>query len=92
MRTVTQSKSHKKVNLHPEPDWWQRNIPDENVITIGWSGQHDYRWNEICADVVEVFGLPGGRFHYKPYPSHMKFTFKSIRDAELCRILLSEKI
>jgi len=42
--------------------------------------------------VLEVFGLPGDRFVYHPFEDFMEFHFKSKKDADLCRILLSEKI
>jgi hypothetical protein len=89
---MIQVKKHKKVDLMPKPDWWENNISSEQVITINWNNQNNEWWNETCADVLEVFGLPGHRFYYKPHPNHMTFTFKSSKDAELCRILLSEKI
>jgi hypothetical protein len=42
--------------------------------------------------VLEVFGLPGGRYESRPETDYMSFTFKSKRDADLCRILLSERL
>lgn len=92
MLMETLSKKHKPADLYPRPDWWERGIPEEQVITIHWNNQHNQWWNETCADVLEVFGLPGQRFHYKPYPEYMTFTFKSKKDADLARILLSEKL
>lgn len=83
---------HKKVEIPTRPDWWTINMPQEHTVQIGWHNQGNDWWNNTCADVLEVFGLPGNRFYYKPYPDHMIFTFKSIKDAELCRLLLSEKI
>jgi hypothetical protein len=83
---------HKKIEIPPRPEWWNFQIPQEHTVRIDWNNQHNKWWNETCADVLEVFGLPGNRFYYKPYPDYMIFTFKSIKDAELCRLLLSEKI
>lgn len=85
-------KVHKKVDIPPKPDWWNIKLPEEQTITINWNSQNNSWWNETCADVLSVFGLPGNRFYYKPYSTHMTFTFKSKKDADLCRILLSEKI
>ena len=65
---------------------------EETVIRIPWTKGNDYRWNELCADVVEVFGLPGNRFVSHPTMDHMDFHFKNKKDADLCRILLSEKL
>ena len=63
-----------------------------HLVSIPWKGQKEYWWNQACADVVEVFGLPGGRFTSHPKMNQMNFLFKSEKDADLCRILLSDKI
>lgn len=68
-------------------------FPDPiTTVRLPWTGQKEYWWTEVCADVVEVFGLPGGRFTSHPTPDYMDFHFKTKKDADLCRILLSEKI
>jgi hypothetical protein len=61
-------------------------------IVVAWHNQDTLWWNETCAMVLEVFGLPGNRFVYKPFEDFMTFTFKSKKDADLCRILLSERL
>jgi len=61
-------------------------------IKISWQNQNNSWWNETCADVVEVFGLPGNRFTSHPKHDHMLFKFKSKKDYELCKILLSDKL
>jgi hypothetical protein len=84
MKNVT--RKHKVAGeefLFPNPD---------TTIRLPWDGQNKYWWNEVCADVVEVFGLPGDRFTSHPTPNYMDFHFKTKKDADLCRILLSEKI
>lgn len=63
-----------------------------HIVSLPWHGQDKYWWNEACADVIEVFGLPGDRFTSHPTTDKMDFYFKNERDADLCRILLSEKI
>ena len=80
------------MDIPKKPEWWTTGIPDSHVVTINWNNQHNGWWNETCASVLEVFGLPGHRFYYKPYPNYMTFTFKTKQDAELCKILLSEKL
>jgi hypothetical protein len=45
----------------------------------------------VCALVLEVFGLPGNRYESHPDSDYMLFKFKSKKDADLCRILLSER-
>lgn len=67
--------------------------PDlDTTVRLSWENQNKYWWNEVCADVVEVFGLPGERFTSHPTPNYMDFHFKSKKDADLCRIMLSEKL
>lgn len=47
-------------------------------------------WNEICAKVIEIFGLPGDRYVSSPSTHFMVFRFKSEKDFMLAEILLSE--
>lgn len=63
-----------------------------NQVFVPWEGQDGIWWAETCAQVIEVFGLPGDRFESKPDVNYISFTFKNEKDAELCRILLSERI
>lgn len=67
--------------------------PSDHEVNIDWKiGDTGPYWNELCANIVEVFGLPGGRFVSTPTVDFMVFTFKNKKDAELCRILLSEHL
>lgn len=59
---------------------------------VPWENQSNHWWNDICADIVEVFGLPGDRYTSHPYENAMLFRFKSKKDFTLCQILLSEKV
>jgi hypothetical protein len=63
-----------------------------NTVTVVWDNQNGFWWNETCAMVLEVFGLPGGRYNSMAEHDYMSFTFKNSKDAELCRILLSERL
>lgn len=63
-----------------------------HIISVPWQGQKDYWWNEICADILEVFGLPGDRYTSHPTENKMDFYFKSEKDAQLCKILISDRI
>ena len=65
---------------------------DNNTVTVAWDNQNGFWWNETCAMVVEVFGLPGSRYRSNPQHDYMSFTFKNTKDAEICRILLSERL
>jgi hypothetical protein len=49
-------------------------------------------WNELCAKVVEHFGLPGGKYKTDLSSDWMKFQFYDEKDAFLCKIMLSEHL
>jgi hypothetical protein len=80
-------KTHKKIDNRVHG--WDR-YPYK--VSLSWTGQSGHWWNEACADVLEVFGLPGNRYFTKPTTNYMDFYFKSEKDADLCKILLSEKL
>ena len=63
-------------------------------VFIPWEsvGDNHPTWNEICARVVERFGLPGGRFHSVPSNQWMAFYFKDEKDALMCKMMLSEYV
>lgn len=61
-------------------------------VTVHWDNQNVVWWNETCADVLEVFGLPGHRFVYTPHEDFMIFKFNNQKDYDLCRILLSDRV
>lgn len=62
-------------------------------VTVNWhTGQGELWWNETCAMVLEVFGLPGKRFYYTPTENNMIFSFKNEKDQRLCQMLLSDRI
>lgn len=62
-------------------------------VKINWTQNHGtIWWNETCAQVLEVFGLPGNKFMYRPHIDHMVFEFESEKDAIMCKLLLSEKL
>jgi hypothetical protein len=63
-----------------------------HVVPVPWQGQKDYWWNEVCADILEVFGLPGNRYTSHPTENKMDFCFKSEKDAQLCKILISDRV
>jgi hypothetical protein len=68
-------------------------IEDEHNVIVNWTPKQGQGWwNETCAMVLEVFGLPGDRFVYHPYEDYMTFTFKDKRDAFMCKVMLSDRI
>ena len=62
------------------------------VVTVPWESQSKHWWNETCADIIEHFGLPGGRYTTEVSTDYMKFIFHDDRDALMCRLLVSDKI
>jgi hypothetical protein len=62
------------------------------VVTVPWESQSNIWWNETCADIMEHFGLPGGKYRTEVSTEYMKFIFYDDRDALMCRLLISDKI
>jgi hypothetical protein len=65
-----------------------------STVRIPWSREHDneYKWNEVCARAIELFGLPGDRFQTHAYVNHMDFVFQSNKDALMFAIEHSGQI
>jgi hypothetical protein len=49
------------------------------VVSIQWKTY--INWNELCAQCVEYFGLPGGKYTTNPTTEYMDFCFKDEVDA-----------
>jgi hypothetical protein len=62
------------------------------VVSVPWESQSNVWWNETCADIMEHFGLPGGKYRTEVSTEYMKFIFYDDRDALMCRLLISDKI
>ena len=62
------------------------------VVTVPWESQSDRWWNETCANIMEHFGLPGGRYRTEVSTECMKFIFYDDRDALMCKILVSDLV
>jgi hypothetical protein len=63
-----------------------------NTINVPWESQSNIWWNEVCAKIIEQFGLPGDRYTSHPSESCMQFIFKNDQDAFMCKILISESL
>jgi len=64
-----------------------------NEILIHWkAGDTVTGWSDLCADIVDHFGLPGDRFTTEVCADWMSFKFKDEKDAFLCKIMLSEHL
>ena len=55
--------------------------PSDHEVIVDWYAHNgEFWWNETCAMVLEVFGLPGQRFVYSPTEDFMTFCFKSKKE------------
>lgn len=63
-------------------------------VTIPWTPRLDTisAWNEICAQAMEVFGLPGNRYITDASINDMTWYFKDERDALLMMLKFSEAV
>jgi hypothetical protein len=63
-------------------------------VMIPWTPRMDnvMRWNEVCAQAMEVFGLPGDRYLTQANINHMTWYFKTEQEALLMRLKFSELI
>jgi hypothetical protein len=61
-------------------------------VVIPWGPRADTvtQWNEICADAMELFGLPGGRYITDANVNDMTWYFRDQRDAVLMTLKFSE--
>lgn len=52
-------------------------------VTLEWRYGSDASesWNEICAWVIEQFGMPGTRYTWHPNEDYMQFYFHHEEDA-----------
>jgi hypothetical protein len=52
------------------------------TVKISWRlGDDVNRWDKICADCVESYGLPGDKYMTLPSADNMIFAFKDERHA-----------
>lgn len=63
-----------------------------NLVEVPWKYQTNTWWNNTCADIVEVFGLPGDRYRTEVSTECMKFFFKTDEDAFMCKIMISDRL
>ena len=61
-------------------------------ISVPWKNQNNIQWNEICANIVEHFGLPGSRYTTEVSAEEMVFFFNNEKDALMCQIMISDDI
>jgi hypothetical protein len=65
-----------------------RNPEYSHGMTLTWHDDYNEmsRWNEMLANIVEVFGLPGVRYITDVNVDNMTFWFRDSNDALLFRL------
>jgi len=63
-----------------------------NTVVVLWENQSNTWWNETCANIMEVFGLPGEKYQTEISTDSMKFHFNNEKDAFMCKLLISEDL
>lgn len=63
-------------------------------VVIPWSSKldTDTAWNEVCAQGMEMFGLPGNRYVTEANVNDMTWYFKDPQDALLMTLKFSEAL
>ena len=63
-------------------------------VVVPWSAQLDTvsAWNEICAQGMEMFGLPGDRYITDANVTDMTWWFRNEQDALLMTLKFSEQL
>lgn len=63
-------------------------------IHIPWSSKTNSLtlWNDICANIVEHFGLPGEKYTTEVTEDFMNFIFHNDHDGLMCKILVSDYV
>jgi len=62
------------------------------TIKVPWKNQSNIWWNETCANIIEIFGLPGDKYTTEVSANEMLFFFQNEKDAMMCMLLISEEI
>jgi hypothetical protein len=57
---------------------------------IVWTSDSKFHWNEICAQVIEQFGLPGDRYFADVGLLNMTVIFRNPQDLLLFKLKWSE--
>lgn len=70
-------------------EWCILRSPDyPHGMTLHWTDSYNemLRWNDLLADIVQVFGLPGDRYITDVSVDDMTFWFRDHRDALLFKL------
>ena len=61
-------------------------------VRVSWTDAADnsYSWNEICAGLIERFGLPGDKYTTELSSQWMTFYFREPEDALMATLTLGD--
>lgn len=64
------------------------------LVSVDWNLVLDggESWNEVCAQGIEMFGLPGDRYQTEASEQSLIWRFKDANDALLFRLKFSEVV
>jgi hypothetical protein len=79
--------------------WLQKNLKMREPgythhCTVPWTDRKNpmFYWDNLCANAVELFGLPGDRYITDISEQSMTWSFRSDQDAVLFRLKFSEAL
>lgn len=79
--TISETSTLKEAEFkYPVVIPWQQNL---DTVTA---------WNEVCAQAMEIFGLPGNRYITEANVNDMTWYFKDPKDAILMTLKFSEAV
>ena len=66
----------------------------KHPVVLPWQQDLDTvtAWNEVCAQAMEIFGLPGNRYITEANVNDMTWYFKDPKDALIMTLKFSERL
>ena len=64
------------------------------TVHVPWSSKINTlpQWDNVCVEIIERFGLPGGKYTTELTENYMNFTFQNDNEGLLCQLLVSDYI
>lgn len=65
-----------------------------HAVRVPWGAAVDTitAWNDVCANAIDLFGLPGDRYQTEVNIDDMTWWFRDERDAMLFRLKFSREV
>ena len=76
-----------RITILREPEY-------RHHCTVPWTDRNNamFYWDNLCAEAVELFGLPGDRYITDICESSMTWSFRSDQDAVLFRLKFGDAV